>query len=285
MITDIIELNNFIVLIETSDSKEGEIEKCKLDDNVIGISFYASGNVSIDVHFGNQKKTLLTKKGIATSFYGNKNVRFVHNVSGDEPLKSVSIFSTLKNIKKHTQQENELYATYLDNLLNPINDFVTGKTVNMTPEMQTAVQKMFSTKYKDSTRLLFLKSQITELLSHYFASISTNRKSTLNEVETEKINLAKDIITQSMYKPPSINELSKLIGLNSNKLKKNFKQVFGVPIFKYIQNERLQKAHQLLSKGEMTVQETAWYVGYESLSSFSNAFHKKYGFRPSEVNK
>ena len=110
MITDIIELNNFIVLVETSDSKEGDIEKCHLDDDAIGISFYASGNVSIDIHFGNQKEMLQVKKGIVTSFYGNKNVSFVHNVSGDEPLRSVSIFSTLKNIKEPAGQENELYV-------------------------------------------------------------------------------------------------------------------------------------------------------------------------------
>ena len=285
MITDIVELNNSIVLIETSDAKETEIEKCKLDDDVIGISFYASGKVLIDVFYGNEKKTLPNKKGIATSFYGNKNVRFVHNISGEEPLRSVSIFSAVKNIREQTQQEAELYSKYLAPLLSSTSDFIAGQTVNMTPEMLTAVHKIFNTNYQDATRLLFLKSQITELLAHYFALISAKKKVTLSEVDSQKINLAKDIITRNMDKPPSISELSRLIGLNSNKLKKNFKQVFGVPIFKYIQNERLQKAHQLLSKGEMTVQETAWHVGYESLSSFSNAFFKKYGYRPSEINR
>jgi len=285
MITDIIELNNFIILIETSDSKEAKIEKCKLDDDVIGISFYASGNVLIEVFIGNEIISLPNKKGICTSFFGNRNVRFVHNISGDEPLRSVSVFSTLKNIKERPQQENELYLKYLHNLIYPTTDFLVGKTVKMSPEMQIAVLKIFNTNYKGSTRLVFLKSQITELLSHYFASISQKKESTVNEIDTKKINLAKDIIIQNMDKPPSISELSKLIGLNSSKLKKNFKQVFGVPIFKYIQNERLQKAHQLLSKKNMAVQEVAWYVGYESLSSFSNAFVKKYGFRPSEVGK
>ena len=32
-----------------------------------------------------------------------------------------------------------------------------------------------------------------------------------------------------------------------------------------------------------TVQEAAWHVGYDSLSSFSNAFAKKFGYRPSQI--
>jgi AraC-like DNA-binding protein len=68
-------------------------------------------------------------------------------------------------------------------------------------------------------------------------------------------------------------------------LKKNFKEVFGVPVFKHLQNERLCKAHEMLKENSMSIQEAAWGVGYESLSSFSNAFTKKFGYRPSEISR
>lgn len=80
-------------------------------------------------------------------------------------------------------------------------------------------------------------------------------------------------------------KLSRQIGLNTFKLKKNFKEVFGVPVFKYVQQIRLEKAHQLIKTKQLSVQEVAWDVGYESISSFSNAFAKKYGYRPSELNR
>jgi AraC family transcriptional activator of pyochelin receptor len=121
------------------------------------------------------------------------------------------------------------------------------------------------------------------LLAHFFSLVTAPVKANENKEDTKKIMLAKDIITNNMEKPPSLNELSMLIGMNSNKLKKNFKEMFGIPVFKYLQEERLTKAHSLLRQGEMTVQEVAWFVGYESLSSFSNAFLKKFGFRPSDV--
>jgi len=45
----------------------------------------------------------------------------------------------------------------------------------------------------------------------------------------------------------------------------------------------MSTAHDLIRSKQATVQEAAWHVGYDSLSSFSNAFNKKFGFRPSEL--
>jgi transcriptional regulator GlxA family with amidase domain len=45
----------------------------------------------------------------------------------------------------------------------------------------------------------------------------------------------------------------------------------------------VNNAHELSSKKKATVQEAAWEVGYDSLSSFSNAFAQKFGYRPSEI--
>ena len=58
-----------------------------------------------------------------------------------------------------------------------------------------------------------------------------------------------------------------------------------MPVFKYLQQIRLDKAHSLIKTRELSVQEVAWDVGYDSISSFSNAFEKKFGYRPSELNR
>jgi len=212
-------------------------------------------------------------------------VQFSHRFLESEPLRSIGIFSTIENLQKLPSFEKELFDKHLGRLFTSNNDFEMGPQVRMTPPMQTAISKIFHTKYQGSARLLFLKSQVLELLAHYFDEIRTIGQPKMKQVELEKIHLAKEIITRNIDQPPTLTELSKLIGLNSHKLKKNFKQLFGVPVFKYLQNQRLQRAHQLLSDTEMTVQEVAWFVGYESLSSFSNAFYQKYGFRPSKVAK
>jgi len=285
MITDILEINNFIVLIEQSNDTKTIIERCDLDDQVIGFSFYGSGNVELSINFGDKVNIVNNSSGIATSFYGNKKVEFIHKISPQKPLKSVSVFSTLDNLNKLPKQEKEIYTNHLSTLINPKDDYVEGPYFYMSPEMQNAVSKIFNTKYTGTLRKLFLQSQITELLAHFFAHITNNEKKTIRKSEKEKLYNAKDIISNNIATPPTLNELSKMIGLNNNKLKKNFKELFGVPVFKYLQNERLAKAYELLNDSDMNIQEISWYVGYESVSSFSNAFLKKFGTRPSEMSK
>ena len=134
--------------------------------------------------------------------------------------------------------------------------------------------------------MMFFRSQMTTLLSHFFGQLSDMKEDVIKESEREKLFEAKEILSNNLETPPlSLTELSKQIGLNSFKLKKNFKELFGVPVFKYLQNERLTKAHALLRNQDLSIQETAWHVGYDSLSSFSNAFAKKYGYRPSEIKR
>jgi AraC-like DNA-binding protein len=126
---------------------------------------------------------------------------------------------------------------------------------------------------------------MTALLAHYFGQLSIMSESSIPSDEREQLERARDILIENLENPPSLSELAKQIGLNTYKLKKSFKEVFGVPVFKYLQNERLNTAHGLIRDGRMTVQEAAWEVGYDSLSSFSNAFARKFGFRPSEIRR
>lgn len=124
---------------------------------------------------------------------------------------------------------------------------------------------------------------MTALLSHYFGQLASQKSSEIDTSNLEKIYQAQEILLSDLENPPSLTELAHKIGTNTNKLKIEFKAQFGVPVFKYLQNERLKKAHNLIKNEQKTIQEAAWAVGYDSLGSFSNAFEKKFGYRPSQV--
>lgn len=285
MTTDIIELNDFIVLIEQSNTSKSIIQKCEIDGDAVGFAFYGSGNVELEIKHNDQTKYLTNTTGLAICFFGNQKVQFSHKIEPDKPLQSISIFTKPKKLQSLPQAEKEIFENYLPYLLNPKEHFVKGPSFYMTLDMQLAVQKIFNTTYTGNTRLLFLKSQVNELLAHFYALLTTDKKTDLSEKDKNKLFQAKEIVTTHYSKPPSITQLSQMVGLNSNKLKKNFKEMFGIPVFKYIQEERLHKAYELLRDSDRTVQESAWEVGYESLSSFSNAFYKKFGTRPNEVKQ
>lgn len=287
MTRDIIEVNDFIVLIEQSVSKQTIVDTCKFDEEIIGLAFYGSGNVELCIQHGENKNLYHNTKGFAMSFFVNKEAEFVHTISPKKPLQSIVIVTALKNLAKLPKQEAEIFNSFLEEHVKPKDNYVEGPNFFMGHEMQNAVDKIFKTTYTGATRMMFLRSQVTELISHFFAYVSQVDEQTdsIKAQDREKLYQAKDIISENMEAPPSLKELSKLIGLNSYKLKKNFKELFGMPVYKYLQRERLIKAHQLLTTDNVSIQEAAWSVGYESISSFSTAFLKKYGFRPSEIKR
>lgn len=286
MTRDFLNINDFLVLLEYADSNEETVDTCSFDEDVIAFAFYGSGNVDLNVRYGTLQKSYNNTMGLAMSFFANKNVDFIHTISESKKLHCVVILYSLKHLNKLPEDEREIYSETLNELINPTSDYVEGPTFFMDHIMQNAVDKIFTNTYEGAARSLFLKSQVTELLSHFFAKVSTMDKdnnTSIKDTDREKLYQAREILSKNMETPPSISELSRLIGLNDFKLKKNFKELFGFPVYKYLQNERLIKAHGLLSSQDVSIQEAAWSVGYESLSSFSNAFIKKYGFRPSEV--
>lgn len=283
MTTDVIELYNFVVLIEQSRATKPFVQRCSIDTDVVGFAFYGSANVGLEIIHNDQVKYFTNTTGMAISFYGNEKVEFAHTIEPDKPLQSVTIFTRIKNLHTLPGSEQQIFSEHLPQLMNPLENFVQGPCFYMNLEMQNAVQKMFNSSYTGNTRLLFLKSQVNELLAHFFARLSSDIDVRCDD--SDKLYQAREIIMNHISKPPTLTELSRLVGLNSNKLKRNFKELFGVPVFKYLQEERLKKAYEILSQNEMTVQETAWHVGYESLSSFSNAFQKKFGVRPNELKQ
>ncbi len=286
MTRDLIEINNFIVLIEQSIAEEKVVDQCGFEDQVIGFSFYGSGNVELDINYAGKTKKYSNTKGIALSFSANSQVQFVHNIASKKPLQCICVVSSIKNIQKLPQQEVDIFTQHLHELVNPKDHYVEGPIFYMSPDMQSAVDKIFTTTYTGTTRMMFIRSQVMELLSHFFAIVSqADHRVEIKNPERQKLYEAKEILSNNIEAPPSLNELSKLIGLNSFKLKKNFKELFGVPVFKYLQHERLNKAHELLTHRNMSIQEVAGLVGYESISSFSSAFLKKFGLRPSEIKK
>ncbi len=283
MTRDFIDINDFTILVEEASTEDITVDSCRFDEPVIAVAFYGSGNVDLTVKYGKNEKDFHHTKGLALSFYADTNVEFEHTVSPEKPLQCIVIATSLRSLDNLPNQEGEIFSNLLNELVNPSDNYVEGPHFFMTPEMETIIDAVFNMKYHGKTKMMFFRSQMTALISHFFGELASLQTEKINTTERDKLYKAKDILLENLDNPPSLNELSKQIGLNSYSLKKNFKELFGVPVFKYLQNERLTTAHELIKSHESTVQEAAWHVGYDSLSSFSNAFEKKFGYRPSQI--
>lgn len=140
-------------------------------------------------------------------------------------------------------------------------------------------------EYTGLSKQFFVESKVLELIGLQVEALKAEKptSSNLRTEEITKIRACESILREHFNDPLSLLQLSREVGLNDFKLKQGFKQVFGKPVFKYLQEYRLDKAMESLKTGNKTVTEVAEEIGYSSLGSFSNAFLGQFGKRPAEI--
>jgi AraC-like DNA-binding protein len=131
---------------------------------------------------------------------------------------------------------------------------------------------------------VYYRSKVLELLSFTY-DVEENQLYEacpfLKEKDNvERIKNARNILIDNLDSPPSLAELAKQIGMNEYNLKIGFKNVYGLPPFKYLQEYRLNWSKKLLADGQWQVAEVADKIGYTSSSHFIEAFRKKFGNTP-----
>ena len=154
----------------------------------------------------------------------------------------------------------------------------------LTPGMVIVLNQVVNYNVMASIRNLYLKAKAYELLSLYF------NKSEEPDVEqcpfltdeenVLKIRKAKEIVIANMAEPPSLQQLSREIGLSMKKLKEGFKQIYGDSVFSFLFDYKMEYARKLLDSGEYNVNEVGLKVGYSTSSHFIAAFKKKFGTTP-----
>ena len=98
----------------------------------------------------------------------------------------------------------------------------------------------------------------------------------------DKFIRTKEIIERRYQNPPSLHELSLLVGTNECELKHGFKRMFGTTVFGYLFDYRMKLAAGYLSDSSRTIQEIADLVGYGHSSHFATAFKRKFSLSPQQ---
>ena len=84
----------------------------------------------------------------------------------------------------------------------------------------------------------------------------------------------------------NVEALADIIGMSRAQLHRRVKEATGITVGEFIRNLRLQQAARMLEKGDNTVQQVAWAVGFSNPTHFSAAFKRYFGVSPMEyMNK
>ncbi|MGP1561576.1 MAG: helix-turn-helix domain-containing protein [Helicobacteraceae bacterium] len=140
-----------------------------------------------------------------------------------------------------------------------------------------------ASNFKGALQDIFMEAKILEVVYKSFAS--DYETPPLSKKDAQSLQKAREILLANLQDPPSIRELSKLVGLNDFKLKRGFKELFKKTIHRTLQEARMDLARELLSKNDINVSQAADLVGYRSLGHFSKTFKDYYDCLPTDFLK
>jgi AraC-like DNA-binding protein len=108
------------------------------------------------------------------------------------------------------------------------------------------------------------------------------KKSTKVEIY-RRLDIAKEFIDDNIGNDIKIEDMARVACLSTYHFIRLFKAVYEITPHRYLSKNRLDKAMNLFLRGDMTVTDVCFEVGFKSLSSFSWLFKQKYGLYPEEI--
>jgi AraC-like DNA-binding protein len=186
----------------------------------------------------------------------------------------------------HIDKLGDVLQRYLDLKAQSVHvkelDFESSAMLKDILDPTTPGEEMKESTYIQN-RIMLLVEQFFSWMVAQMSVLKLHIRMTRDEIDTilgVEAQLVKDLSCA-----PTIAQLAKNSALSPSKLKKQFKDVFGLPIYEHYQKARMTRARELLLEGGRSVKEVGMGLGYTNLSNFSLAFRKVFGVLPSVVGK
>lgn len=99
----------------------------------------------------------------------------------------------------------------------------------------------------------------------------------------EKLSLMKkvrDYLIENRDDYSSVDTIAKRFGISSSQLQKQFHEVYGMSLYQYLKEYRLEQAAMELAEGRRQIMDIALDAGFSNASKFSEGFKKRYGVTP-----
>ena len=153
----------------------------------------------------------------------------------------------------------------------------------ITPTMEYILRQLDDKADQGDGAALLGMAKAMELLWLFARACDQPGRARINGLDCRAIQKAQAVLEAKMADPPSLAELSSRVGMSLSKFKRVFPAVAGMTPFGYLRRIRMERALFLMQMNDANVTEAALEVGYSSLSQFTRAFTRQFGFKPSKV--
>ena len=92
---------------------------------------------------------------------------------------------------------------------------------------------------------------------------------------------ARDLIDREYVRPLDVPEMARRALMSPSHFARRFRAAYGETPYSYLMTRRIERAQELLRRGDLSVTEVCLAVGATSLGSFSSRFTEVVGETPS----
>ncbi|HEY1774818.1 MAG TPA: AraC family transcriptional regulator [Solirubrobacteraceae bacterium] len=100
-------------------------------------------------------------------------------------------------------------------------------------------------------------------------------------VDLARLRRVRDRIDREYAQPLDVEALARGAHMSAGHLSREFRLAYGEPPYGYLMTRRIERAMALLRRGDLSVTEICFEVGYSSLGTFSSRFTDLVGVAPS----
>jgi AraC-like DNA-binding protein len=154
--------------------------------------------------------------------------------------------------------------------------------------VQQIAADMLARHSTDPLLLFYLTVKGQELLYQFMSELLKRETKTvypLREDDGKALFVVRDQLVNDLRQAPSIPQLASVVGMSESKLRRLFRQVFGLSLYDYYQTVRMHEAARLLRETNLSVSETGYRLGFENLSHFARVFEQHLGQKPKQYSK
>ena len=139
---------------------------------------------------------------------------------------------------------------------------------------------MLKAPYDQKLLRYFYENKVRELLFFVLLQNDLVLPGELSAMELEAILAADHTLQSNLQQKFSMEDPAKRVQLNLFKLKKDFKQLFGMGVLERLLHYKMERAKKLLIHTNKSEKDIALLAGYRHLTSFITEFIKRFGVSP-----
>lgn len=265
-----------------ADGIEFNFNNKKLTQGILELGYCYSGELIIFTSPGSKKYKLKAGDSFIYKMLNKVNsFKFEYN-----NLKAISIHLNFALLKENINQSwsQQLVKEWQQNMAEIFtNDILLiNKSTYQLQQLAEEIDKIFVKNMLDYLRL---KIKTIEFITDFLQEKLRLKAKKTEQADYKQVAKAKAIIKADLENVPSVDDLAATLKVSNYILQKNFKQITGDTVYKYVQQVRVKEAEYLLKNTDKSILEITHQVGYHNPSKFASLFKKYYQLTPLKYRK